>query len=125
MNVVTHRADGANGVLLRAVAVPGEAERVAAGPGLLARRFGMDRSHDALPASPDRGLWLAPRPAALAGLTSADVVQTGRVGISQGQELLWRCSVSRRARGDRQPPAGAWGNAAWSPYPEQVQRPIP
>ncbi len=131
VNVVTHRADWANGVLLRALAVPGEAERVAAGPGLLARRFGMDRSHDALPASPDRGLWLAPRPAALAGLTSADVVQTGRVGISQGQELPWRWylrasrSVSRRAQGDRQPPAGAWGNAAWSPYPEQVQRPIP
>jgi DNA-3-methyladenine glycosylase len=33
-------------VLLRAVALPGEPERVAAGPGLLARRFGIDRRHD-------------------------------------------------------------------------------
>ena len=40
VNVVTHRADWANGVLLRAVAIPGEPEWVAAGPALLARRFG-------------------------------------------------------------------------------------
>ena len=41
VNVVTDRADWANGVLLRAVALPDEPERIAAGPGLLARRFGM------------------------------------------------------------------------------------
>ena len=49
VNVVTDRQDWANGVLLRAVAVPGEPERVAAGPGLLARRFGIDRGHDSRP----------------------------------------------------------------------------
>jgi len=39
VNVVTDRADWANGVLLRAAAIPGEPERIAAGPALLARRF--------------------------------------------------------------------------------------
>ncbi|MFO7630617.1 MAG: DNA-3-methyladenine glycosylase [Prochlorococcaceae cyanobacterium] len=111
VNVVTLKADWANGVLLRAVAIPGEPERVAAGPALLARRFGFDRSHDAQPVHPDRGLWIASRPPELAGLAAADLMQTSRIGISQGQELPWRWywrasrSVSKRAKGDRQPPA--------------------
>jgi len=49
VNVVTHRADWANGVLLRALALPGEPERISAGPALLARRFGIDRRRDATP----------------------------------------------------------------------------
>ena len=111
VNVVTDRAEWSNGVLLRAVAIPGEPERLAAGPALLARRFGIDRSRDAQLVHPDRGLWIAPRPPELAGLGAADLTQTSRIGISQGQELSWRWylrasrSVSRRARGDRQPPA--------------------
>ena len=115
VNVVTHRAEWANGVLLRAVAVPGEAERVAAGPALLARRFGIDRADDARPARPEEGLWIAPRPKPLMALQATDLVQAGRIGISQGQELPWRWylrmsrSVSRRAPGDRTPPrAQAW-----------------
>lgn len=116
VNVVTDRADWANGVLLRAAALPGKAERLAAGPALLARSFGIDRSCDALPASPRHGLWLAPRPSAVQSLLAAELaqgrdpmVQTVRVGISQGQELPWRWylrpsrSVSRRAPGDRRP----------------------
>ena len=117
VNVVTHRAEWANGVLLRAVALPGEPERVAAGPALLARRFGIDRGHDARLASPDQGLWIAPRPRPLMALQATDLTQTGRIGISQGQELPWRWylrasrSVSRRARGDRTPAAAQ----AWTP----------
>jgi len=111
VNVVTHRADWANGVLLRAAALPGESERVAAGPALLARRFGIDRRDDARPVDPAQGLWLAPRPGWLAGLGPRDLCLSGRIGISQGQDLPWRWylrasrSVSRRARGDRQPAA--------------------
>ena len=111
VNVVTHRADWANGVLLRAVQIPGEHERVAAGPALLARRFGMDRSHDAQQLDPALGLWIAARPAHLPLLDPGDLLQTTRIGISQGPELPWRWylrtsrSVSRRARGDRRPPA--------------------
>jgi DNA-3-methyladenine glycosylase len=110
VNVVTDRAEWANGVLLRAVAIPAEPERVAAGPALLARRFGLDRSHDALPAQSRCGTWLAPRPPHLEALGPNDLVQTSRIGISQGQELPWRWylsrsrSVSRRAPGDRMPP---------------------
>jgi DNA-3-methyladenine glycosylase len=109
VNVVTHRADWANGVLLRAAQLPSEPERVAAGPALLARRFGLGRSHDAQPLDPDRGLWIALRHPQLAVLGPDDLVQTTRIGISQGQELPWRWylrasrSVSRRARGDRSP----------------------
>ncbi len=127
-NVVTDRAGWASGVLLRAAALPGEPERLAAGPALLARRFGLDRAHDAQPAHPDQGLWLAPRPARLQDQMEqwqregrVAVRQTTRIGISQGQELPWRWylqasrSVSRRARGDRTPAAAlAWAPAAAS-----------
>jgi DNA-3-methyladenine glycosylase len=115
VNVVTDRADWANGVLLRAVALPGEPERIAAGPALLARRFAIDRRHDAQRCHPDEGLWLAPRPAVLAALPAEAVVQATRIGISQGQELPWRWylrasrSVSKRAQGDPLPRAAeAW-----------------
>ena len=109
VNVVTDRSDWANGVLLRAVAMPGEPERVAAGPGLLSRRFEISRVHDNSSACGENELWLAPRPSVL---NSPELVTTTRIGISQAQDLPWRWylkasrSVSRRARGDRMPPMG-------------------
>ena len=118
VNVVTDRADWANGVLLRALAIPGEPERVAAGPALLARRFGLDRSYDRCLSSPEQGLWFAPAPVAF---RADDLVQTSRIGISQGQDLPWRWylrssrSISRRAKGDRTPAvAEAWDVASCS-----------
>ena len=106
VNVVTDRPEWANGVLLRAVALPDEPERIAAGPGLLARRFGIDRRCDGLSVCGDGDLWLAPRPVAL---SNPVLVTTTRIGISQGEELPLRWylqasrSVSKRARGDRSP----------------------
>jgi DNA-3-methyladenine glycosylase len=127
VNVVTDRDGWANGVLLRAAALPAEPERIAAGPALLARRFGIDRSHDQRPVDPSSGLWLAPRPPALRRWWQArersgvsPLLSCGRIGISQGQDLPWRWylrssrSVSRRGRGDRTPAPGA---ALW---PEQL-----
>jgi DNA-3-methyladenine glycosylase len=116
VNVVTHHDNWASGVLLRAVAIPGEPERMASGPGLLARHFGIDRSFDRRPLHPASGAWLAPRPAgfgewwaAQARLGRSPLLATTRIGVSQAQELPWRWylrasrSVSRRARGDRTP----------------------
>ena len=114
VNVVTHKADWANGVLLRAVALPSEPERVAAGPGLLARRFGIDRSHDSSSVCGENELWLAPPPAAL---EHPALVTTTRIGITQGQDLPWRWylqasrSVSKREKGDRMPAR----SSCWSP----------
>jgi len=112
VNVVTDRQGWASGVLLRAVAIPAEPERVAAGPGLVARRFTIDRSNDRQLATGENELWLAPRPASI---DSPDLVTTTRIGISEGHEhaLRWYLrasrSVSRRAKGDRQPlPGRAW-----------------
>ena len=61
VNVVTDRADWANGVLLRAVALPDEPERIAAGPGLLARRFGLDRRDDSRPVTGEHDVWMGPK----------------------------------------------------------------
>ncbi len=106
INVVTDRKNWASGVLLRSIAIAGEDERIASGPGLLARRFGLDRSHDSSAISIENGLWIAKRS------SSADmqkIVSTTRIGISQAKELPWRWylqssrSVSRRAKGDRPP----------------------
>ena len=133
VNVVTGCRDWANGVLLRAVWLPEEAERVAAGPGLLARRFGLDRGDDRRPSSPEHGLWLAPRPPVLqtwiqqteAAGTAPPLVQTERIGIREGSELLWRWylrasrSVSRRAPGDR-PPRPAQALAVLWPDPQRL-----
>ena len=112
VNVVTDRAEWANGVLLRAIALPEEPERIAAGPALLARRFGLDRSDDRTLVTGENDVWLAPRPAVIGKPT---IVSTTRIGISQGQDLSWRwylkCSrsISRRAKGDRTPSlAQAW-----------------
>jgi DNA-3-methyladenine glycosylase len=116
VNVVTDRAEWASGVLMRAAALPGECERIAAGPGLLARRFGLNRQHDGQPVDTAGGLWLAPRPAALAAALAAapePLVTTGRIGIRHATELPWRWylrgsrSVSRRRRGDRRPAVDA------------------
>ena len=99
---------------LRAAALPGEPERVAAGPGLLARRFGLTRSNDSWPVTGEHDVWLAPRPASF---DSPELVTTTRIGISQGQDLPLRWylrlsrSVSRRAKGDRTPSL----SQAWFP----------
>ncbi len=114
INVVTHKSNWANGVLLRAIALPNENERIASGPSLLAKRFGLNLSHDRLSITGENEVWLASRP------YSAEIgplVQTTRIGISKAQELRWRWylknsrSISKRNKGDRCPPI----SAGWTP----------
>ena len=120
VNVVTERAEWANGVLLRALALPNEPERIASGPGLLARRFGLTRSDDSQPVTGEHDVWLAVRPASL---NSPELVTTTRIGISQGQDLPLRWyvrssrSVSRRSKGDRTPSF----TTAWLPSREVAE----
>ncbi|AAP99309.1 3-methyladenine DNA glycosylase [Prochlorococcus marinus subsp. marinus str. CCMP1375] len=106
VNIVTHKKDYANGVLLRAIAIPNENERIAAGPGLLANRFGLNRSHDNSLISVENGLWIDK---GLSGSKMNSIIQTKRIGISKAKDLPWRWylqnsrSVSKRAKGDRCP----------------------
>jgi DNA-3-methyladenine glycosylase len=93
VNVVTGRADWANGVLLRALALPQEPPRLAAVPRLLTRRFGIDRGDDGRPVSQESGLWIA-RPAASHPLPAAALWRGGRIGISRGGQLAWRWGLA-------------------------------
>ena len=114
VNIVTGKSDWANGVLLRSIAIKGENERIASGPGLLAKRFGLNRNHDNLPLLPENDIWLTE------GENfnkMGNIVQTTRIGISQAKDIPWRWylkssrSVSKRVKGDRIPPK----DKCWSP----------
>lgn len=136
VNVVTDRDEWASGVLLRAAALPNAPERQASGPGLLARCFAIEHRHDGQGACGEGPLWLAPRPSHLQDLLSPSpggaatgdgpLRQDRRIGISAAVDRPWRWylgpsrSVSRRARGDRQPAAAAaWRpeNLGWDTHP--------
>ena len=114
VNIVTGRKNWANGVLLRSIAIKGEHERIASGPGLLAKRFGLNKNFDNLQLSPANDFWLTEGES----LTrTGNIVQTTRIGISQAKDIPWRWylkssrSVSKRVRGDRIPPK----NNCWEP----------
>ena len=114
MNIVTGKKNWANGVLLRSIAIKGEHERIASGPGLLAKRFGLNKNFDNLNLSPANDFWLTEGE----NLTRmGNIVQTTRIGISQAKDIPWRWylkssrSVSKRVRGDRIPPK----NKCWEP----------
>ncbi len=114
VNIVTGKKNWANGVLLRSIAIKGENERIASGPGLLAKRFGLNRNFDNLSLSPANDFWLT-EGEILMGM--GNIVQTTRIGISQAKDIPWRWylkssrSVSKRVKGDRIPPR----NKCWSP----------
>ena len=114
VNIVTGKRNWANGVLLRSIAIKGENERIASGPGLLAKRFGLNRNFDNLPLSPENDFWLTEGESLR---KTENIVQTTRIGISQAKDIPWRWylkssrSVSKRVRGDRIPPK----NKCWSP----------
>ena len=116
INIVTDKSNWANGVLLRSIAIPEENERIASGPGLLAKKFNLNRSHDNLPINKENGIWIAKRNS---NMEMKDIVTTTRIGISKAKDLPWRWylkssrSVSRRSKGDRLPPS----SQSWQPSP--------
>ena len=114
VNIVTGKKNWANGVLIRSIAIQGEDERIASGPGLLAKRFGLNSNHNNLLLSPENDFWLTK------GENSkklGTIVQTTRIGISQAKDIRWRWylessrSISKRIKGDHIPPK----NKCWSP----------
>ena len=114
VNIVTGRNNWANGVLLRSIAINGENERIASGPGLLAKRYGLNRSHDNLRLSTANDFWLTEGENLK---KMGNLVQTTRIGISQAKDIPWRWylknsrSVSKRVKGDRIPSK----NKCWLP----------
>ena len=114
VNIVTGKKNWANGVLLRSIAIKGEDERIASGPGLLAKRFELHRKHNNLVLSPENNFWLAK---GRYFTKMGRIIQTTRIGISQAKDIPWRWylessrSVSKRAKGDKTPPK----NKCWHP----------
>ena len=114
VNIVTGKKNWANGVLLRSIAIKGEDERISAGPGLLAKRFGLNRNHNNLFLSPENDFWLTEGESFK---KIGNIVQTTRIGISQAKDIPWRWylessrSISKRSKGDKTPST----NKCWQP----------
>ena len=106
LNIVTDKENFASGVLIRAVFISKSNERLASGPGLVTRTFGVDLSFNSLEVLNNKSLWISQRNTTLKG---KDLIQTTRIGISKAKNIKWRWylknsrSVSKRLKGDRTP----------------------
>jgi len=99
-NVVSDRDGVPSAVLVRALEMVNPEDhdsqldpRSAAGPGKLCRVMAIDRDLSGTPLHPRSGLWLEPRqPNFQQGLDQAGLalVQTTRIGLTQGADLPWR-----------------------------------
>lgn len=104
-NVVTDQVDVVSAVLVRALQmvdplpdwVPAkkrqQPHRVAAGPGKLCQVMKIDRQLSDRPLLPSQALWLESRSPSLQTQFDREdltLVQTTRIGISQGQDIPWR-----------------------------------
>ena len=106
LNIVTDKENFASGVLIRAVFIPQKNERLASGPGLVTKTFGIDISLNSLEVLNNKSLWISQRESKI---EEKDLVQTTRIGISKAKNIKWRWylknskSVSKRLKGDRTP----------------------
>ena len=106
LNIVTDKENFASGVLIRAVFIHKKNERLASGPGLVTKTFGIDKSFNSLQILNNNSLWISQRDSIL---EQKDVIQTTRIGISKAKNIKWRWylknsrSVSKRLKGDRKP----------------------
>jgi DNA-3-methyladenine glycosylase len=103
LNVVTDREGIASAVLIRALALdtvppdyprPQEKlHRIAAGPGKLCRALQIDLTHSGQPLQPGYPLWLehrSPEWQQQVDRGTIGVIQTTRIGLTQGVEIPWR-----------------------------------
>ena len=106
LNIVTDKENFASGVLIRAVFLPHKNERLASGPGLVTKTFGIDISFNSLEVLNNNTLWISQRNSLI---EQKDLIQTTRIGISKAKNIKWRWylknsrSVSKRLKGDRTP----------------------
>lgn len=102
VNIVTDRDEFASAVLIRALQMENlppdfalkpkeKPHRVAAGPGKLCRVMAIDRTLDKTKLDATQALWLEHRPAIWQQTIDIQtLVQTTRIGLSQGIDLPWR-----------------------------------
>ncbi len=106
LNIVTDRENFASGVLIRAVFISNKNERLASGPGLVTKIFGIDKSFNSLEVLNKNSLWICQRNS---NIGKKDIIQTTRIGISKAKNIKWRWylknsrSVSKRLKGDIAP----------------------
>ena len=106
LNIVTDKDNFASGVLIRAVFISNKNERLASGPGLVTKTFGVDVSFNSLEVLNNKSLLISQRDSTL---EEKDLIQTSRIGISKAKNIKWRWylknsrSVSKRVKGDRTP----------------------
>ena len=106
LNIVTDKENFASGVLIRAVYIPKQNERLASGPGLVTKTFGIDKSLNSLEILNNNSLWISQRDSIV---ERKDLRRTTRIGITKAKNIKWRWylknsrSVSKRVKGDRTP----------------------
>ena len=93
-------------VLIRSVFISKNNERLASGPGLVTKTFGVDVSFNSLEVLNNKSLCISQSESTL---EEKDLIQTTRIGISKAKNIKWRWylknsrSVSKRLKGDRTP----------------------
>ena len=92
--------------MIRSVFISNKNERLASGPGLVTKTFGVDVSFNSLEVLNNNSLWISQRDSIL---EKKDLIQTTRIGISKAKNIKWRWylkksrSVSKRVKGDKTP----------------------
>ena len=117
LNIVTDKNNFASGVLIRAVSISNENERLASGPGLLTRAFEVDKNLNSLNILNNNSLWVSTRDTCV---EKKDLIQTTRIGITKAKNIKWRWylkrsrSISKREKGDRNPTVQNSTNNSWN-----------
>ena len=106
LNVVTHKNNFASGVLIRSVFIKNEDERISSGPGLITKKFLINKKFNGLKSYDNTYLKILKRDIKV---SKEDLLQTTRIGISKAKYLKWRWylkssrSISKREKGDKNP----------------------